>query len=244
MKYAGLEYELVYSDTANSEKGPALEFFQTHLPTDLVCPLIAAAYSFPEAKEAVIDSLSPFQVLSKQWACTVLSHVLGEDYERSPFVYFGSWFGQLNSLMSRRVPGYNNHQVVLIDQEPLACQVAKTVLDADVWQKSFRQSPIGVVEGDALKFDLQAFSEETGADPIVLWTGIEHFEAYAVQDYIEEHERCNALYLLQGTNMPADDHVNPIHSCAEMESYFDGDPIYSARLHTELGDRFLIVFTT
>lgn len=241
--FGGLSYELGYSSTADSERDKKAEYLHAHLPIDLVSGLSALTYKYPQLKQQVLDALSPFQIISKQWACSVLNSVLADSYPRSPFVYFGSWFGQLNSIMSRRIPGYGQRRVTLVDLDPLACEAARDLLAADVWQKATKGS-VSVVCGDALNFDLSAYAEEQGAEPIVVWTGIEHFDREKVKDYIRDHEDCSALYLLQGTNMPADDHIHLIKECYDLEEYFDGDLIYSAQIRTAVGDRFQTIFAT
>lgn len=247
MKLGGIEYTIEYSDTIDGQAGEfqMSEYLHSHLPADLVCNLVAQTYAKPELKQPVLDALSPFQVLSKLWASSVLAQIIGDDYERSPFVYFGSWFGQLNSLMSRRVSGYMSRPVTMIDQDPVACEIAKLVLEADQWQTA-KGLPehIQIVNGDCTHFDLCAFADTWGAAPIVVWTGVEHFTEKSVVEYIECNEDCNAVYLLQGTNMPADDHINLIQGFRQLEQYFDGDPIYSACLRTAIGDRFQTVFAT
>jgi hypothetical protein len=241
MKYAGLEYEIIHS---RGDSNRQLEFTRSNLPTELVCRLASLTYEHPSIKQAVLDALTPFQILSKQWAVTAMAHFLdtNED-DRSPIVYVGSWFGQTHALASRVLSNYAHRQITLIDLDPEACAVSRKLIETDSWQRGFVEN-VNVVCGDALTFDLSAYADECGADPIVVWTGIEHFDGDAVKQYIRDHEGCDPLYLLQGTNMPATDHVNLIASCEDLEQYFEGDPIYSARLKTAIGDRFQTVFAT
>jgi hypothetical protein len=245
MKLGGTEYSISYSDTMEyqEEEFKATEYLDSNLPADLVCALMSSTYGRSDAfRQHVVDSMTPFQVASKLWACSVLSKILGDDYGRSPFVYPGAWFGQLNALMARRMADYITREVVLLDLDPEACSVANWVLQSDQWQSPTDQ--VKIVQGDALTFDLSAFADECAADPIVVWTGIEHFDPQAVKNYIRDHSGAKAVYLLQGTNMPAPDHVGLINSCEELEQYFDGTPIYSAQLKTEIGSRFQLVFAT
>lgn len=244
MKTGGLEYEISYSESVacQAEEFQSTEFLNSFIPVDLVTGLVSHTYERPEWKQPVLDALSPFQITSKLWATSVLAKIIGEDYERSPILFFGSWFGQMNSLLARKMLNYHNRRVALIDIDPLACQMAQYVRESDQWLIS--QQDVAIVCGDALTYDLSAFADECGAEPIVVWTGIEHFEEGKVKRYIEDHQGAKAIYLLQGTNMPADDHVNPITSCEALEQYFDSSPIYSAELKTELGSRFQLVFAT
>lgn len=244
MKLGGTDYAIAYSPTleGQEEEFRATEYLDSNLPVDLVCGLASQTYARPEIKQQVLDALSPFQVMSKLWATSVLNKIIGDDYERSPIVFFGSWFGQLNSLMSRRLANYVTRDVVMLDIDPQACAVARWVVEQDQWQQPTNQ--VKVVLADALYFDLSSFADEHAASPIVVWTGIEHFDADAVKRYIKDHEGAKAVYLLQGTDMPAPDHVGLLHSCEELEQYFDGTPIYSAQLNTAVGARYQLVFAT
>lgn len=244
MKIGGTDYSIEYSPTLENqeEEFRATEYLDSNLPVDLVCGLASQTYARPDIKQAVLDALSPFQTASKLWATSVLHKIIGDDYERSPFVFFGSWFGQLNSLMARRITNYVTRDVVMLDIDGEASAVAHWLLKQDQWQQPTDQ--VKVVLGDALQFDLSAFADEQAASPIVVWTGIEHFDAEQVKRYIKDHEGAKAVYLLQGTNMPAPDHVGLLHSCEQLEQYFDGTPIYSAQLKTAVGARYQLVFAT
>jgi hypothetical protein len=241
MRMGGVSYEIEYDVAYSGSK--ETEFLHSYLPTDLVCSLVSNSYERPEWKQQVLDALSPFQIISKQWVCSVLSDVMKDSYERSPFVYFGSWFGQLNSLMSRRVQNYFARDVVMIDLDSSATEMSRRVLADDHWQLPSAEN-VKIITGDALAFDLAAFAEEQGAAPIVVWTGIEHFDPDDVKAYLHDQRESNAMYLLQGTNMPAPDHKALITSCLQLEQYFDGDTIYSAQLKTGIGSRFMTVFDT
>lgn len=244
MKLGGTDYTIAYSDSDASqvEEFKVTEFLDSNLPIDLVSGLVSQTYARPEIKQQVLDALSPFQIASKLWAVSVLHKIIGDDYERSPFVYFGSWFGQLNSLMARRIANYVTRDVMMFDIDPQACSVARWIVEQDQWQQPTNQ--VKAILGDALQFDLSAFADETAASPIVVWTGVEHFDAEAVKRYIKDHEGAKAVYLLQGTDMPAPDHVGLVSSCEELEQYFDGVPIYSAQLKTAVGSRYQLVFAT
>jgi hypothetical protein len=245
MKLGGADFTIKYSDTLEyqEEEFKSTEYLDSNLPVDFVCTLVGTTYGKSEAyRRHVLDSLSAFQVMSKLWACSVLNKIIGDDYGRSPFVYPGAWFGQLNALMSRRIADYITREVVLLDLDQNAIDVAHWVLQQDQWQSPTDQ--VRIVHGDALTFDLSAFADECAANPIVVWTGIEHFDPTAVKNYIKNHRGAKAVYLLQATNMPAPDHVGLIHSCEELEQYFDGTPIYSAQLKTAVGARFQLVFAT
>lgn len=244
MKLGGTEYSIEYSDTLSyqEEEFKGTEYLDSNLPIDLVSGLVSQSYARPDIKQQVLDALSPFQVLSKLWATSVLSKIIGEDYERSPFVYIGSWFGQLNSLMSRRVDNYLTRDVIMLDMDPTACAVSKWLVEHDQWQSPTTQ--VKVILGDAMLFDLSVLADDQAASPIVVWTGVEHFDPKAVKSYINDHAGAKAVFLLQGTDMPAPDHVGLVHSCEELEQYFDGTPIYSARLKTAVGSRYQMVFAT
>lgn len=244
MKIGGTDYAIEYSPTLEyqEEEFKSTEYLDSNLPVDLVCGLSSQSYARPEIKQQVLDALSPFQVVSKLWATSVLNKILGDDYERSPMVFVGSWFGQLNALMSRRLNNYVTRDVVMLDMDPGACAVARWMVEQDQWQSPTDQ--VKVVLGDALQFDLSVFADEHAASPIVVWTGVEHFDPQAVKNYIRDHSGAKAVYLLQGTNMPAPDHVGLLHSCEELEQYFDGTPIYSAQLKTAVGARYQLVFAT
>jgi hypothetical protein len=245
MKIGGTDYEIEYSPTLEyqEEEFKTTEYLDSYLPADLVCALMSSTYGRDEAfRQHVVDSLTPFQVVSKLWACSVLSKIIGDDYGRSPFVYPGAWFGQLNALMARRIADYITRDAVLLDLDKRAIDVAHWVLQSDQYQSPTNQ--VKIIQGDALTFDLSAYSDECAASPIVVWTGIEHFDPAAVKRYIGDHAGAKAVYLLQGTNMPAPDHPGLINSFEELEQYFDGTPIYSAKLKTAIGERFQLVFAT
>lgn len=245
MKTGGMEYEIEYSPLLEyqEEEFKSTEYLDSNLPVDLVCALISSTYQRePFHVKQVMDSLTPFQIVSKMWACSVLSKIIGDDYGRSPFVYPGAWFGQLNALMSRRIADYITRQVVLLDLDQNAVNTAWWVLQTDQWQSPTDQ--VKIIQGDALTFDLSSYADECAASPIVVWTGIEHFDPESVKKYIKDHDGAKAVYLLQGTNMPAPDHPGLINSYEELEQYFDGTPIYSAKLKTAIGERFQLVFAT
>jgi hypothetical protein len=241
----GTRYEIEYSGSVDFQEDEfrSTEYLHTHLPADLVCALVSNSYKKEHWQKQTLDALSPFQIVSKLWATSVLSHIIGDDYERSPLVFFGAWFGQLNSLLARRLANYAQRQVVLIDRDPDACEMSEYVRDTDAWLAAYKPN-INVICGDALSFDLSAFADTVGATPIVVWTGVEHFDESQVKQYIDDHGEAKTVYLLQGTNMPAPDHLSLIDSCEALEQYFDGTPIYSARLKTAIGDRFQLVFAT
>lgn len=247
--YAGLEYSIHYSDTADSDERPEMEFFHVHLPSDLVCALVKLGTENPGVVESLLYTLSAQEVLAAQWACAVLSTVLQDGgYERSPFVYLGCQVGHLNSLMARRIADYNVRNVTLLETAEQACTFARRVIEMDAWQNQPKfGAPPSVVHGDPLLFDLTAYADEHGGDPIVIVPEVDLFPKQALIDYIEDNKDCNALYLLQGSNLQEEGEGNDsaiIRSCSDLEEYFDGAPIYSARISTPVGDRFQLVFAT
>lgn len=245
MRVGVTDYVIDYSDTVprQSAKFNSSEYLFNFLPVDMVTTLASLSYKYPDIKQPVLDALSSFQILSKLWAASVMSKVIVKGSRSRPFVHFGSWFGQLNCIMARQVPEYLYSKIVLIDQDPLACLVAREVIKNDYFFNG-SESLITVITGDALDFSLKDFADTLQQKPVVLWTGVEHFKYNDVADYIDRYADVGATYLLQGTDMPAEDHVCPITSCNQLEQYFDGTPLYSASLKADVGTRFQIVFDT
>jgi len=74
---------------------------------------------------------------------------------------------------------------------------------------------------------------------LVVWTGIEHFDPVQIQQFVDRMPK-HWTYLLQGTNMPAPDHINPVCCVEDLSKYFNTEPLVKGEMKTPLGSRFMI----
>lgn len=207
------------------------------LPLDYVSSLVAKTYDDTTGtgiKQQVLDALSPFQLVSKAWAVYALRCV--PIYK--PCYYPGSWFGQLAVAVQHVYrEDYARWELpvshTLIDLDPECCAVARSVTD------SFLTSGSSVLTLDI--HELAPPSEPS----VVLWTGLEHFDLDKVQNWVHNCP-IGTIFLCQGTDMPAPDHVSPISSPEHILSALRVDPNKvngKGSLYCSIGTRHQVVFT-
>jgi len=150
-----------------------------------------------------IDAFSSGQVGSKIWLC--------EEVERtgwaSKLAYiYGGWHGITAFLLLSRGT-FNVGQIQSFDIDPSCEVIADTINENWVWQewkfKAYTLDCNGYVRG--------------GAD-LIINTSTEHFHSMDWFDNIPKGTRV----VLQGNNMPHDDHV--VHS-ASLESFIEQYPL-------------------
>ena len=204
------------------------------LPTALVCGLASASYTFVDQKQAILDALTPFQIVSKIWSsqCVQDMMMLEDANEVQRLVFVGSWFGQQSAMMARSAQSYQEWKVQLVDKDPEACRMAQALIRMDAYHR--RVQPV-VTPRDV--FDL---TFEPGS--LLVWNGLEHFDANAVSTFLERHSECAVVF--QSTSMPAHDHVN-LASCVDdilraVPEDWDDGVLYKGELTTDLGSRYMM----
>jgi len=195
------------------------------LPTDMVTGMSRMSYRYPELKQEVLDALSPFQIQSKLWMCSVVRDVLDHEFSADRIAMFGSWFGQQAALLSRQVRGYENIKTYLIDQREIACLAAKFMLDSD--EKYTHGSKVEFSRSDALKWEFPGSVQKNSSDnpnfpsvqalrnavfdqDMIIWNGVEHFDRQEVLAYVRNHP--DVAFALQGTDLPDPEHTNKVLS--------------------------------
>lgn len=204
------------------------------LPVALVCGLAAASYEFPEQKQAILDALTPFQIVSKIWSSQCAQDIMRmeDSDETRHIVHVGSWFGQQSALMVRS-GAYYDWSVQLVDKDPEACRVAAALLRMDSYHR--RAKPV-ITPRDI--FELETFAPGT----TFVWNGLEHFEPADVEKFLDRNSEC--AFVFQSTSMPATDHNN-LAFCVDdilkaVPAGWDDGIVYKGELQTELGSRFMM----
>lgn len=214
--FAGLEFEFqFYDDTCMQERGSILTTVQNHFHPSYIAGLVAATYGRPNIKQAVLDALSPFQMMSKSWMSSLVAYaiqqVANEEYDGHypdfNLRYHGSWFGQSAHLDNQHVDGPQVESMTLIDLDENAMDVARHM---SVDKCAGLGNNVAYVVGDALDYPFA--SEERN---VVIWNGVEHFPKGSVQKFIAQAPR-GTLFCLQGTDMPAPDHINPVIEISDL----------------------------
>lgn len=226
---AGLDFTI--EEEANFQINPMAALT---LPIALVSGLAAASYQFPEQKQAILDALTPFQIVSKVWSalCTQRMMSLADADEAEKLVFIGSWFGQQSAMMARSAPDYKSWSVQLVDKDPDACRVAQALIRCDSFHR--RVAPV-VTPRDVFELTFDPGS-------ILVWNGLEHFDSAQVETFLSRHTECAVVF--QSTSMPANDHVNLAHSVDDIlkavPSGWDDGILYRGELITSLGSRYMM----
>lgn len=215
--------------------------FSSHvftLPAELVTGLSRLTYWKPQFLESVRDALSPFQIQSKSWAASCLFDFLKNSAKFEAVAYYGSWFGQQSSILSRgnrlAMLGCSSF---LVDKDPEVCEAVESLLEWDSYHKS---SGIEVVCSETKDFK---FPNPRGRN-LVVWNGCEHFEAQELRDFLNNFP--STAVCMQNTDIEAEGHVSTVDS---VEAWINdvvpddrrADILYSGTLHMEGKSRFMIL---
>lgn len=228
---AGTRFELVQDEGAFHANPSSM----MALPAALVCGISSASYQFPDQKQALLDALSPFQIVSKYWSTMALNIILEFDPDAEHVVYVGSWFGQQSAMATRTVMNYTNYGVDLVDKDPVACRIAQFLIKADPYHA--RCDPL-VRTADI--FDL---SHKYRAGTVFVWNGLEHFDNNDVETFLEKNTE--STFIFQSTSMEAADHTNcaghidDLLSCLPV-GWEDGI-VYRGEIQCDLGSRYMLV---
>ncbi len=173
------------------------------LPISYVSFLVSQSYgASEEVRQSIFDALSPFQLLSKAWSTYTVRQLINH-YHVGSVYYPGSWFGQ--SCVSLRGQFLlESSQHILVDKDPVC---------SDIAHKGMRFHCYGT---QVLCEDFLSLSIPKEKDPpLVVWTGLEHFDLAKVREFLKQFQ-AGTLFLFQGTDMPAPDHISPIYSPGEL----------------------------
>ena len=229
--YAGVHYD-VYSKAEEPIKTRA-NFIRSILDAHFVGELVNKTYDNPQLLPSVRDALSPFQLMSKFWAAETVDVVLHKKPDLySHVVYVGAWFGLQCSIFSSYGGAPSEH--VLIDKDESVLEIAGNCLAVTRRLLSIKGLAVDVAD-----YEIASFA--SGRKPIIFWTGVEHFEDAFLRDYLDRYEGTGALVCMQGTDLKAPDHINPIRSEKQLESYFHGTPLYSGCLSIGVANRYQVV---
>lgn len=232
--YGGLEVEWFVSNNAsNRAVCTKLIHIQDTTPGNFVASLVRQSYHKDiEFKQSVLDALSPFQILSRRWASNAYLWLWAQ-FPMKKVYYFGSWFGMQGAFDALRI-GYKDDQTsrYYFDLDKTALVVSET---AHRDNGTHNNSSWGHTD----VWDLNPASLDAGS--LVVWTGIEHFEPNRILNFISRAHP-TIRWLLQGTNMPADDHTNLVHSVEDLSKYFNTEPLLQGEMKTPIGSRFMAVF--
>lgn len=221
-KFAGLDYEVKSNYPVPILKDADVGFSQ------ISSCLVSHTYGASEARrQAVLDALSPFQVLSKLWLVSLIKPYLKE-YDN--IVIVGSWFGQLAPMIHHIAE--ENKFYLLIDIDPDACYVAN-----DLTEKLGLNSR--VLSADV--FDIYLSDHLANLKTLVVWSGVEHFHKAKATSWIQaQSSKLPISWVLQGTDMAGDDHISPVFSPEDLEHYFyNGSLVFQGALKTSLGSRVM-----
>lgn len=237
IKVGGLPIELTFNEEECYDVNECrkLGYIGNNLNLNYVSKLVSYTYgSSPELKQAVLDSLSPFQLASKVWASNCMRLMLQVANERDApvdqLVYIGSWFGQqhvmANLYLDDQIPA------LLIDKDPSSGRIAdQCIAESRITNVKFKTL-------DIADFDWDSLSESS----MVIWTGCEHFDPKEIERATCDHDLTDQTWILQGTDMPAVDHINLITTENDLAKYFYTDPVYLGKMSTPLGNRFMVAF--
>lgn len=228
---AGTEFELAIDDG----KFHASPSSVLTLPSALVCAMSSASYQFPEFKQALLDALSPFQIVSKYWSMMALNMILQMDADAEHIVYVGSWFGQQSAMSARHVRNYSHYEVDLVDKDVMACRVAQYLINADQYH---RRSNLMIRTADI--FDLP---NKYPSGTVFVWSGLEHFDNNDVERFLEQNTA--STFIFQSTSMPAEDHTNLAGDVDDLTSClpvgWDEGIVYRGEIQCALGSRYMMV---
>lgn len=203
------------------------------LPLDYVSFLAAQSYNSHDLRQQVLDALSPFQLVSKAWAVSVLRHEITDRYVYYP----GSWLGQLAVAIHHKYKDDHSLKHVLIDKDPVCSEVARQAMSL------YAPGMPCVMATDVFSTSLPEYQKRS----LVMWTGLEHFDLNKVRDYVHYRPFASGTtFLFQGTDMPAPDHISPISSPDVILAALDIDPdsvYYKGSLLSHIGNRHQVVFT-
>lgn len=225
-QYAKLSYKVSGSGTATLKVALTSGFSKSW--AEYVTKLVTHMYSDNvDQMCAVRDALSPFQIISKTWVADSLAK-FGQN--RPSYFFIGSWFGQQAQLMQETMPSdFHLAQKYFVDKDARATYIASDVCSTLANTAFFPE-------------DVFDTSAQPPPSSVVVWTGLEHFDPKKVADYIESKKHQGLLWCLQGTDMPDDDHINPIRSVNDLTRYFHSDNVlYSGELITPLGTRYMVI---
>lgn len=204
------------------------------LPISLVCGMSSASYQFPEQKQALMDALSPFQIVSKFWSTMALNNLLMMDPDIETIVYVGSWFGQQSALASRYVRNYLSWKVELVDADPEACRVAQYLINHDSYHQ--RNQPTVRIA------DIFTLRDKYQENTVFVWNGLEHFDNDEVEKFLESNT--GSSFIFQSTSMEADDHTNLATDIEDLTSCIPpgwDDIVYRGEILCELlGSRYMM----
>ena len=202
------------------------------LPLSLVCGMSRASYEFVEQKQALLDALSPFQIVSKMWSITATASMLERVPDTDHIVYVGSWFGQQSAIACRHIPNYGEFVITCVDKDPAATHVGRYLLKCDSYHR--RNLP------DFVTKDIFEMSFE--ANTLFVWNGLEHFDANEVEKFLERHTECS--FIFQSTSMEAADHTNLAHDVEDLlnvlPAAWDDGIVYRGEIECDLGSRYMM----
>lgn len=236
------EYEDPDEESSIQFRSPALS-----LPADVVTGLANLSWSFQDQRQAILDALSPFQILSKMWATYIAGEALALSGQKEVRAVFpGSWFGQQLSLL-RRNSRLRLHHPILIDMDPRAVEFSKSLL--------FTCDPFGLGDGekkaifhagDIFSKEVQDHEDWMGLpdDTLFVWNGLEHFDPEKTKELISKWP--SASFCLQSTNMEAEDHNFTCESIEDLLSYVPADRKadirYVGEIQADFGTRYMVMF--
>jgi hypothetical protein len=227
---AGTKFELVLDDGVFNANPSSL----LTLPTALICGMSSASYQFPEEKQALLDALSPFQIVSKYWSTMAINELVLLDPNVETIVFVGSWYGQQSAMSSRFVRDYRDHRIYLVDKDPVASRIAQYLIKHDSYHR--RCEPVVWMK------DIYDLSSEFPPDTLFVWNGLEHFDNNDVEKFLEQNTE--STFLFQSTSMEAKDHANLARDIedllAPLPAGWDAGVVYRGELQCELGSRYML----
>lgn len=226
-KFAGIDFHFDYSTHTLLGKESRRSFLFTPLllSNEYMSSLVAESYRRDiDIKQQVLDALSPFQSMSKAWAAAVLDLVLNEvndDECLKPdlsVTHCGSWFGQQAAILLENNRFRSRlYEQTLIDLDLTAMLVADRVLS--IYGKQDQIPYRNFAVSDVANYPFVGKDSNLN---VVMWTGVEHFDPDQVKASVQTATD-NTLFILQGTDMFAPDHINPIHKREDLVDWMVSD---------------------
>lgn len=246
-EFAGLNFQFTHFYAPSVPNVHEVRGIVGKLPISVVSHLVGCSYT--GHGQAVLDALSPFQLMSKAWATRILRNLMWGpkgNYQHVEHVYIGSWFGQqalLDHLDNH--PSINGHcpgrgHTELIDKDELAMIVARKIREGFIDKE---HDLITYSVCDAMAKPLKwSDSKYPG---IVVWNGLEHFHPREAAAYVQ-NAPAGTTFLCQATNMPADDHQMLYHGTYAFSNLWGDRPVNieaEGWMKCVVGTRYLVAFT-
>jgi len=178
-------------------------------------------------RRSLVEAFDEVQVRSKLWLIDELAPLV--DLRRVELLVLGGWYGALALLCNLRLSS-PPVRMLCVDLDPQPCQVGERVIGSLYPNIDYRC-------GDAMAYD---YAAGASSPRVVVNTICEHLPDIAGWWHLLP---AGQLVVLQTNNyFPCPDHVNCVHSLAEMKEQTPmSEVLYEGLLPLSLFDRFMLI---